>query len=227
MGADTTKMTLTRGVYRGNSADFGAAGSGDTLTVDFNPTEYTIAKSNSYAEAAIPGLDHPVIQYSRGESQTLSLELLLDTLAYGDQQDIRKSHLAILERFLAVDGDLHAPPPIRIAWASLVFTGVLTEMSKRFVLFLASGRPVRARVTLSFKEYVPVEIQVRATKRSSPDKRKLHVFCDGDSLPRLAWEAYGDVRYWKLIADASRIDDPLKIAAGTLLKIPALLAEEA
>ena len=222
MAGDTTKLTLTRGVYRGNKADFSVAGAADTLTVDFNPSEYSLGKSNSYAEAAIPGLDHPIIQYSRGEAQTLSLELVLDTLAYGDGRDIRETSLKTLERFIAVDGELHAPPPVQVAWGSLVFTGVLTELNKRFVLFLDSGRPVRARVTLSFKEYVPVEIQVRATPRSSPDKRKLHHYRDGDSLPRLAWEIYGDVRHWKVIADANRVDDPLKIAPGTLLDIPSL-----
>ena len=217
-----TKLTITRGKYRGNQAEFGSTSGPNSLTVDFNPTEYTQNASNSYAEAAIPGLQAPLIQFGRGEAQTLSLELLLDTHTYGDDTDIRETSLRRLESFLAVDGELHAPPPCRVVWGSLVFAGVLVELQRRFVLFLGNGKPVRARVQLSFKEYVPVEIQVRSTPRASPDKRKVWRFSDGDRLDRLSFDLYGHVAHWRSIAWANDIADPLRIPTGTLFGIPAL-----
>lgn len=212
------KLTIIRGNFAGNKADFGE---GATLTVAFNPAEYTIEKRNAYAEAAIPGLDAPMIQFSRGEARTLSMELLLDTYTYGDQADIRETHIKSLETFLEVDGDLHAPPPCKIIWASLVFVGLLQEARKQFVMFLECGRPVRARVTLTWKEYIPVEIQLRRNPRSSPDKRKVHTFREGDSLWAIAYANYGDPRKWKLIAEVNQINDPLRIAPGQRIVIPA------
>lgn len=222
MASSETKLTITRGTYRGNQADFGGASERDTLTVDFNPTEYAQNASTSYAEAAIPGLQAPLIQFGRGEAQTLSLELLLDTHTYGGDADIRETALRKLDGFLAVDGELHAPPPCRVVWGSLVFVGVLTELQRRFVLFLDNGRPVRARVQLSFKEYVPVEIQVRSVPRASPDKRKAWRFREGDRLDRVAFDAFGDPALWRAIALANGIEDPLRIEPGRLLRIPAL-----
>ena len=222
MAAAETKLTITRGVYRGNRADFAGASERDTFTVDFNPPEYSQNASNAYAEAPIPGLQAPLIQYGRGEAQTLSLELLLDTHTYGGDADIRETQLRKLDGFLAVDGELHAPPPCRIVWGSLVFVGVLVELQRRFVLFLDNGRPVRVRAQLSFKEYVPVEIQVRGTPRASPDKRKSWRFRDGDRLDRVGFDAFGDPAYWRAIALANGIEDPLRIEAGRLLEIPAL-----
>jgi nucleoid-associated protein YgaU len=93
------------------------------------------------------------------------------------------------------------------------------------VLFLEDGRPVRARVTLTWKEYIPVEIQVRSAPRASPDKRKTHTFCEGDSLWKIAYDAYGDPRYWKFISHANGIDDPLRIEPGRPIAIPALRAD--
>lgn len=215
------KLTITRGAYRGAQADFSGAGA-QSLTVEFNPTEYTQNATNSYAEAAIPGLDAPLVQFGRGEAETLSLELLLDTHTYGNDADIRTAQLAKLEALLAVDGHLHAPPPCRVVWGSLVFVGVLTEMQRRFVLFLANGRPVRARVTLSFKQYVPIELQMKGTPRSSPDRRQSRRVVAGERLDQISFEAYGDPRFWRRIAAANGIDDPLAIAPGRLLSIPAL-----
>ena len=222
MASSETKLTITRGTYRGNQAEFGAASERDTLTVAFNPTEYGQNAANAYAEAAIPGLQAPLIQFGRGESQTLSLELLLDTHTYGEDADIRETALRRLDGFLAVDGELHAPPPCRVVWGSLVFVGVLTELQRRFVLFLDNGRPVRARVQLTFKEYVPVEIQVRSVPRASPDKRRTWRFREGDRLDRLAFDLFGDTALWRAIAQANGIEDPLRIEPGRLLRIPAL-----
>jgi hypothetical protein len=222
MAATESKLTITRGKYRGNQADFSGGGGDNSLTVDFNPTEYTQNSSNSYSEAAIPGLQAPLIQFGRGEAQTLSLELLLDTHTYGDDADIRDTSLKTLETFLAVDGELHAPPPCRVVWGSLMFVGVLVELQRRFVLFLGNGNPVRARVQLSFKEYVPVEIQVRSPPLASPDKRKVLRFIGGDRLDRLSFDLYGHVAHWRSIAWANDIADPLRIPTGTLLGIPAL-----
>ncbi len=223
MAADS-KLTITRGVYSGNRADFGRASERETLTVDFNPTEYAQNAANAYAEAGIPGLQAPVIQFGRGEAQELHLELLLDTHTYGDGADIRETHLRKLESFLAVDGDLHAPPPCRVVWGSLVFVGVLASLQRRFVLFLPSGRPVRARVRLSFKEYVPAEVEARRTPRNSPDKRKTWRVRDGDRLDQIAFDAYGDAASWRAIAAANGIEDPMRLETGRLLRIPALPA---
>jgi nucleoid-associated protein YgaU len=43
---------------------------------------------------------------------------------------------------------------------------------------------------------------------------------DGDSLPSIAYEAYGDATRWRVIAEANGIDDPMRLRRGSELTIP-------
>ena len=52
---------------------------GDAIPVQFNPEEYTLSRDINYAQAAIPGLSAPILQFVNGNMQTLEMELFLDT----------------------------------------------------------------------------------------------------------------------------------------------------
>jgi Contractile injection system tube protein/LysM domain len=216
------KLIIIRGKYRGSHVDFSSRDGSATFKVCFNPSEYTVTKRASYAEAAIPGLDSPIIQFSRGEARTLSIELLLDTYTYDDGGDVRTAYVQKLQSLLLVDGELHAPPPCKVVWGSLEFVGLLQALSKRYVMFQDDGTPVRARVSLSFKEYIPVDLQLSATPRASADRQKMHTLKRGETLWQLAYEAYGDPRYWKVIAEKNNIDTPRKLTPGKGIVIPPL-----
>jgi hypothetical protein len=215
-------MTISRGKFSGSSVTFDLSNSSNTLVLPFNPTEYSIEDKSNFSEAAVPGLASPIIQYSSGDARVLSLEVLLDSYAYDKSQDIRELYLTKIDQFSAIDGDLHAPAPCQVTWGSLQFVGLLESVRKQFVLFSEDGKPVRARVTFSFREYIPVEVQVRQTQRSSADKFKSRTVKDGESLWQISAEVYGDSRLWRVLANANRLDDPLRLHTGDLLLIPAL-----
>jgi hypothetical protein len=212
------KLSIIKGQLVGTQANFG----GESIEVPFNPTEYSIDKTNVFPEAGIPGLDSPLLQYSRGNSRVLSLELLLDTYGGQSQIDVRKKYVEKLENLMAIDKDMHAPPPCKVVWGSLEFVGFLENMTRKFTLFLNDGTPVRARVTLKFKEYIPVEIQTKSVPRQSPDRRKSHRLQEGESLWQLAYRSYGDAACWRVIAEANDIDNPLALQVGKTLVIPPL-----
>jgi nucleoid-associated protein YgaU len=44
----------------------------------------------------------------------------------------------------------------------------------------------------------------------------------GDTLPSVAFHAYGDPNLWRAVAEANGIDDPMRLRAGTRLLLPAL-----
>jgi nucleoid-associated protein YgaU len=50
----------------------------------------------------------------------------------------------------------------------------------------------------------------------------VHTVQDGDSLPSIAYRAYGDATRWRAIADANGIDNPLHVRRGTPLVVPRL-----
>ena len=187
--------------------------------VMFNPTDYGIDRGASYAELQVPGLKTPILQFVRGEAETLSLDLFLDAT---DKRQPVKQALDALRKFVQIDENLHSPPVCLFEWGDVSFQGVVTSLKEKFNLFDASGKVTRARVTLSLKSYQSVEVQLRELKKSSPDRTHVRTLKEGETLAHLAQEAYGDPRLWRPIAEANDIDRPRFVPPGSTLRIPAL-----
>ncbi len=219
----TEKLIIIKGRPAGKMAVFIEQDRRSIIEICFNPNEYSMDKSNTYSEASIPGLGSPIIQFSSGSAKTLSIELLLDTYTYNKGEDIRKKYIEKLEKLVEIDGAFHAPPPCKVLWGTLEFVGVADSMRKNYVMFKDDGTPVRARVTLTFKELVPVEFQMIMTPRFSPDRLKKYVIKEGDSLWQLSYKEYGEPSYWRLIAEKNNIDNPLSIESGIEIIIPPLV----
>lgn len=189
------------------------------FTVSFNPEEYTVDRSVTFAEAAIPGLSAPILQFVHGAAQTLDMELFLDTHESGDDvRDLTRR----LTGLMAPDPDLHAPPPVVFAWGSLSFEGVLVKAGQKYTMFLPDGIPVRARVEVSFKEYRNVELEAKEVKRQTSDYSRLHVVVQGETLPAIARRYYRNPQMWRPLALHNEIDDPRELAVGTRLLVPQL-----
>ncbi|NLX10731.1 MAG: LysM peptidoglycan-binding domain-containing protein [Chloroflexi bacterium] len=192
---------------------------GDPVIVLINPGEYTLAKDMNYAQTGIPGLRGPVLQFVSGNLQTLEMELLVDTYEQGS--DVREE-IAKLFRFMEIDSDTHAPPILEFAWGTLTFTCVLARMTQRFIMFLPSGVPVRARLNVTFNEYLDPEREAKETNRQTADYSKVHQVLQGQTLSSIAYQFYENPALWRPIAIANGIDDPRQIAVGQQLLIPRL-----
>lgn len=190
----------------------------ESTDVLFNPTEYGIDRGANYAELAAPGLSTPILQFVRGESQSLNVELFLDGT---DNRESVSKAMDKIRKFVTIDEDLHAPPVCQFQWGDETFQGVVTKLNEKFQLFDEDGKVLRARLTLTIKSYQSVEVQLRSDPRSSPDRTRVRVFRQGESLQQIAAESYGNPGLWRLIAAANDIDRPRFVAAGTQLRIPA------
>jgi len=191
----------------------------EPIRVLFNPTDYGISYGANYAAMNVPGLQSPIQQFIRGESSVLSLELFLDQTRTGQNVE---GALTQLRRFVTIDGTLHHPPVCRFDWGEQHFTGIVTSLRERYSLFDESGKVLRARVSLTLKQYRSAEVQLRELKRSSPDRTHRRVLRAGETLSHIAAEVYGEPRLWRPIAEANDIDRPGAVTPGTALVIPAL-----
>jgi len=209
------KATITNGVTR------------DSITVMFNPEQYTLSKDVNYAQAAVPGLSSPLLQFVNGNLQTLELELLLDTLEAHPEsgtaagEDVRPL-VRRLTSLMDVDPSRHAPPPLLFTWSSLGFDCVLARATQRFVMFLSDGTPVRARLQVTFNELPNAELEAKEIKRETADYSKVHEVAQGDTLASIAAAVYDDPRLWRPIAVRNGIDDPRVLSAGSRLVVPPL-----
>lgn len=191
----------------------------ETIECAFNPSAYRVSKRTSYG-AHHTLLNTPIQQFTSGNADVLSMELFFDTT--DDDSDVR-DHTDRLDALLDVDGELHAPPLCQFIWGGgLNFTAFLVEADKQFTRFLPNGVPVRARVSVQFREYEKPEFQKSEIKHESTDKAKQWTVTEGDTLWLIAEEEYGDPAHWRTIADANDIENPRRLESGEKLSLPPL-----
>jgi hypothetical protein len=159
------------------------------IKVFFNPASYSISKSvawnsprtkgistgvssgNQNEDQTRRGLNAPQVAFGGGNARQLSLELFYDTTLPIDGikpvSDVRKETNKIAELTKIERGE--QPPVCLVSWgAPLInsdfpFKGVITSLTQRFTLFTSSGVPLRANLTVSFREYLPSEDDKRET----------------------------------------------------------------
>ena len=189
----------------------------EVISVCFNPEEYTLDTGNAIAEIGIPGLEKSPVQYVRGKIRTLKLELFFDTYEEKSNKDVR-AHTRRITTLLEKNSITQAPPVLLFSWGSLQFKCVLETVSQKFIMFLQDGTPVRARLSVNFKEYEQLEVEIEEGFFVGPPTVRNMI--EGETLEKLAHEYLNDPREWREIAIANNIDDPLNVEPGTQLIIP-------
>jgi nucleoid-associated protein YgaU len=198
----------------------------------FNPERYTVNKSVQIAEIAIPGLDSPVQQFVRGQTEKITMELFFDTTDSGmvnNVQDVREQTKKIYQ-LLKVRSELHAPPRCVLLWGDggkLFSFGttvspwcLLESVSEEFTLFSPSGKPLRAKLNVTFREAWTIEEQLKETPRHSATRTKIHLVQKRETLSQIASVEYNDPTQWRLIADENNLSNPRLLEPGTSLRIP-------
>ncbi len=201
----------------------------------FNPSEFTVTRSNQFAEINIPGLGSSIFQFVRGGSKTVTMNLFFDTYEQGtdvriftdritgwDMSGLTGNPPTALGGLMDIDPELHAPPICLFVWGAYIFPCIIERATKNFTMFLPSGIPVRATLSITMQEYVEPELMTKGTPLSSPDRTKKRILKQGDSLWLIAAEEYGDPAMWREIARANEIDDPRIVEAGKEIIIPPL-----
>lgn len=208
----------------------GAVSGGRRLDVQFNPTEYTLTKDNQLAEVAVPGLDSPIIQFVRGQTEKLTLELFFDSTEDGTDRAAKPVTDKTDEFYdlVKIDPTTHAPPVLLFTWGGTAFPGlhrkgfkcVMANVRQQFTFFSPSGTPLRAKLTVELREYKTLGEQLRQLKLQSSDHTKADVVRAGDTITGIAFRAYGEPGDWRRIADANGIEDPMTLTPGTILRVP-------
>lgn len=198
-----------------------------SLKVKFNPTEYTLNKAAQIAEINVIGLDSPILQFVRGQNEKLTLDLFFDTTEHGldeSAQDVRGLTTPFYQ-LVKIQPKTHAPPRIRFHWGKgLFFKAIVESIQQKFTLFNPEGVPLRATLSVTFREYKTLEEQLNETRRESADRSKQRVLRQGDTLSRIAGEEYSDPSQWRAIADANPdvLTDVFNPQPGAVLVIPPL-----
>ena len=113
-------------------------------------------------------------------------------------------------------------PRVKISWAQLQFICMLSSLSIDYKLFKPDGTPIRAELSTSFTEYrndasTPGQTASAAVTEDSP--KQVNVV-EGDSLPGLCDQVYGDASQYILVAQANGLTQFRQLPPGTVLMFP-------
>jgi nucleoid-associated protein YgaU len=225
---ELAKLTIL--VEKANTAmQFDAPGSGNSVAAMFNPARLSLTRTVQWQNQGATGRDNPEMQYTGSDPVTLVIDLLFDTYDTPEPPHRKRSvktsytdkllHLTTVEKH----GEKHRPPICRLQWGDshVFFQGVLQQLETTFTMFLESGLPVRATSRCSFRQWLSNTEDLIKQNLMSSDVAKVWVVERGQTLAGIAAQEYGDPRQWRTIAEANRIDDPLRLPPGMLLQLPA------
>jgi hypothetical protein len=210
---------------------------GPRYSVMFNPTDFTLSKGAQLAEIAIPGLDSPLQQFVRGQTEKLTVKLLFDTTDSGMGRRA-KSVTTETDKFyslIKIHESTHAPPICEFVWGTRFpgsdlpvdesqkrgrFVGVVETVQQEFSLFTPQGTPLRAQLTLTLREYRTMDQQRQQLRLLSPDRSRVHLVQQGDTLSGIAARYYDTPADWRPIAASNGIENPRRLVPGAVLWIP-------
>jgi len=200
------------------------SGEGDTWQALFNPSEYSLTRSNNYSQVQPPNASKPTTAFSSGNPDQLSIAFFFDgTGAAGPTGPVTETVKQFLG-LLRYEGSEHKPLYMRVVWGGpsggLDFPCFLKSATAAYTLFNRDGEPLRARVNASFEEVIHPKVRLALERKSSPDLFRVWLVQEGDRLDRVASEVYGDPALWREVARVNRLRSPRALVSGQQLTLP-------
>lgn len=204
------KATIT--IHRGKNEE-----KKETVSVLFNPNQYSIQLSNKYKWFDINGLSTQLHQFLNGQKRTLTMELFFDS--YAEQKDVR-IYTEKITNIMKIDEEQGKPPRCTFAWWKFSFTGVIESITQTFTMFLPSGIPVRATLNVTFSEALSDKEQEMIKANFTEDQYRQYKLKENEELTNVAYREYNDPTRWRDVAYANNIDNPRMVQSGMILNIP-------
>jgi hypothetical protein len=191
------------------------------------------------------GQSDDALLYTGGGTTELRLDLLFDVYVAGSSiqtEDVRELTAPLWRLAENASGDDYGKPPLaRFIWGKAWnVPGVVAAVSERLERFTPGGAPTRSWLRMRLlrtEEPPPPAPAVRSTEIVVPPPESVPEdqveFYDvvgsgqdpdggltGERLDQIALRVYGDAGLWKVLALFNGIDDPLRLPAGLVLRIP-------
>lgn len=192
------------------------------------------------------GLTDDALLYTGGGTTELRLDLLFDVYVAGSSiqtEDVRELTAPLWRLAENAAGEGYGRPPLaRFIWGKAWnVPGVVAAVSERLERFTPGGAPTRSWLRMRLlrvgepaapEPAVPrsAEVVVPAPEEVPEDQIQFYDVMGsgqdpdggltGERLDQIALRVYGDAGLWKVLALFNGIDDPLRLPAGLVLRIP-------
>lgn len=209
----------------------------DTFEVMFNPESYSWKYENAYDPKQSLNSSGKEVKYLLSKPSELSLKLFFDDTGVADygsygfastslvgkikgNKDVYSQVKKFRELTTKMGGKEHEPYFLIIHWSRLYFKCRLKSFDVKYTLFNRSGEPIRAELDALFIADIDNYERVRLENKSSPDLTHNKTVIDGDKLPLMAQEIYGNPSYYIQLARANNLNNFRKLKTGLNIKLP-------
>jgi len=204
-------------------SDAGFSASVGSYSLQLNPETYKHSHGSSYEKETATDTAGVSTKFVIMDPQTLSFEFYLDaTGVVPGVTSLADSIASFKAMVYNYNGEIHSPNYLVVSWAETAFRCRLTQLDIEYTLFKPSGSPLRAKLNVSFEEYLSPDEIAKRSKKSSPDLSHVRVVQAGDTLPLMCFRIYGDSRYYPWVARHNRLDHFRRLAVGSRLMFPPL-----
>jgi hypothetical protein len=176
---------------------------GSPYTVMINPDHLTWDRTIEYNEQQPPDSSSASQKYKSTPSDKLSFDVVIDCTGIVDASRTSMStELTALQNIVfTYNGKIHRPNFVKIQWGEeFLFKGVLTSFNTSYTLFRPDGSALRAKVSLSFSQYISPSTVAKLDEEESPDVTHLVSVIEGMTLPQLCRQVWDDDSYYVQVA---------------------------
>jgi nucleoid-associated protein YgaU len=141
-------------------------------------------------------------------------------------QDVVGQVQSLLELVYVMDRETHKPNFLRILWGNFPFKNkngfacILKDLQINYTLFAPDGKPLRAKISATFINFIEPAQRVREEGKQSPDVTHIRKVTAGDTLPLLTNNIYGDPTYYLQVARVNGLVNFRRLATNTDLRFP-------
>ena len=195
----------------------------------FNPTDYALNQTVAIKAENSPGKPGGTLQYTGTNAMTFTATLLFDDYA-SFEGDVTPTITKLLSWGRPTEDSIKkkqpCPPLVAFQWGGNRqlenFCGFLTSVDVKYLLFRRDGTPVQADVTIKITGPPTTATSSQNPTSHALDTTQTHTVVEGETIQSVAYAELGKPSYWRAIAELNGIDDPMRIAAGSMLLIPSV-----
>lgn len=208
------------------------------FTAMYNPASISQKYEIKYGKNQGKNSSGKKTYYSYSKPAELKLKLILDGTGVHEMGIFINKQTPVAERvdeFLNLafhmNGSIHEPHYLSVEWGDLKFWGDakfncrLGNATVKYTHFNRDGTALRAELDITLYSDEDVEKRKKKENKSSPDLTHIRVVKNGDTLPLLCKEIYGNSFYYLRVAQANNLNNFRALVPGQELVFPPLEKE--
>ncbi|WP_299114023.1 hypothetical protein [uncultured Winogradskyella sp.] len=206
--------------------EFQSALPGKPYTVMINPESIKWQRNIEYNEQQALDTCSTSQKYKSTPSDKLSFDIVIDCTGIVDSKRTNMAkEIAALEKIIfTYNGKIHRPNYVKIQWGkNITFKSVLKSFDTSYTLFKPDGSPLRAKISLSFGQYISPKSAKKKAKQQSPDLSHIVTVIEGDNLPQLCRKVWGNESFYVQVAKFNNLNKFRHLSSGEKLIFPPII----